>query len=70
MIMPTRRQDQLTLKLNDTALALIEEAGRRSPTEATSLVELATLIDEIRTNLETEERLGLATERQSLSIAA
>ena len=68
--MPTRRQDQLTLKLNDTALALIEEAGRRAPTEATSLVELATLIDEIRSNLETEERLGLATERQSLSIAA
>ena len=70
MIMPIRRQDQLTLKLNDTALALIEEAGRRSPIEAKSLVELATIIDEIRTNLETEERLGLATERQPLSIAA
>ena len=66
----TKRRDQLTLKLNDTALALIEEAGRRSPSEAASLVEVATLIDEIRTNLETEERLGLATERQPPSIAA
>ena len=66
----TKRRDQLTLKLNDTALALIEEAGRRSPSEAASLVEVAILIDEIRTNLETEERLGFATERQPPSIAA
>ena len=68
--MHIRRQNQLTLKLNDTALALIEEAGRRSSSEAASLVGLATLIDEIRTNLETEERLGLAMESQPLSIAA
>ena len=64
-----RCRDQLALKLNDTALALIEEAGRRSPSEAASCVELATLIDQTRTNLQTEERLGLATELQPLSIA-
>ena len=68
--MSTRRRDPLALKLNDTALALIEEAGRRSPSQAASLVELATLIDRILTNFETEERLGLTAERQPLSSAA
>ena len=67
--MVKRCRDQLALKLNYTALALIEEAGRRSPSEAASLVELATLIDQTRTNLESEERVGLATKLQPLSIA-
>ena len=70
MTMFRRCRDQLALKLNDTALALIEEAGRRSPSEAPALVEWATLIDQTRTNLESEERVGLAKGLQRPCIAA
>ncbi len=65
-----RRQNQLALKLNDAALALIEEAGRRSPSEAASLVELETRIDELRISLAAEQQLAVTVESQSLRITA
>ena len=49
-----RRRNQLAQKLNDAALALIDGAGRRSPSEAASLVELETRIDELCINLAAE----------------
>ena len=65
-----RRRNQLALKLNDAALALIEEAGRRSPSEAASLVELETRIDELCISLAAEQRLAVTFESQSLRITA
>ena len=53
-----RRRNQLTLRINDDALALIERAGRRSPAEAASLVELETRIEELRISLAAEQQLG------------
>ncbi len=49
-----RGRNQLAQKLNDAALALIEGAGRRSPSEAASLVELETRIDELCISLAAE----------------
>ena len=49
-----RRRNQLAQRLNDAALALIEEAGRRSPSEAASLMELETRIDELCISLAAE----------------
>ena len=53
-----RHRNQLTLKLNDAAMALIEGARRRSPSEAASLVELETRIDELRISFAAEQQLG------------
>ena len=63
-----RRRNQLALKLNDAALALIEEAGRWSPSEAASLVELETRIDELCISLAAEQQLAVTFESQSLRI--
>ena len=49
-----RRRNQLAQKVNDAALALIDGAGRRSPSEAASLVELETRIDELCISLAAE----------------
>ena len=65
-----RRRNQLVLKLNDAALALIEGAGRRSPSEATSLVELETRIDELCISLAAEQQLAVTLESQTLQITA
>ena len=65
-----RRRNQLALKLNDAALALIEEAGRWSPSEAASLVELETRIDELCISLAAEQQLAVTFENQSLRITA
>ena len=65
-----RRRNQLALKLNDAALALIEGAGRRSPSEAASLVELRTRIDELCISLAAEQQLAVTFESQSLRITA
>ena len=65
-----RRRIQLALKLNDTALALIEGAGQRSPSEAASLVELETRIDELCISLAAEQQLAVTFESQSLRITA
>jgi len=70
MIVFERRRNQLALKLNDTALALIEGAERRSPSEATSLVELETRIDELCISLAAEQQLAVTFESQSLRITA
>ena len=65
-----RRRIQLALKLNDAALALIEGAGQRSPSEAASLVELETRIDELCIGLAAEQQLAVTFESQSLRITA
>ena len=49
-----RRRNQLAQKLNDAAMALIEGAVRRWPSEASSLVELETRIDELCISLAAE----------------
>ena len=49
-----RRRNQLAQMLNDATLALIEGARRRPPSEAPSLVDLETRIDELCISLAAE----------------
>ena len=63
-----RRRNQLVLKLNDAALTFIERAERQSPSEAASLVELETPIEELCISLAAEQQLAVTFESQSLRI--
>ena len=70
MIVFERRRNQLALKLNDAALALIEGVGRRSPSETAVMVELLTHIEELRISFAAEQQLAVTFENQSLRITA